>query len=107
MDLALKRAQLSPDEVDYVNAHATSTPLGDSAENKAIGDVLLSRDSGRRAEEICVGGTKGATGHLLGAAGAIEAVWSVCAIRDVSYSVSHSHHHLYLFRDVPSGLITQ
>ena len=88
MDLALKRAQISPNEVDYINAHATSTPLGDSAENKAVANLFSLGDPEKRAEEINVGSTKGATGHLLGAAGAIEAIWSVCAIRDVSHYIS-------------------
>ncbi|GAC1624807.1 MAG: beta-ketoacyl-ACP synthase II [Nevskia sp.] len=74
---ALRDARINPDEVDHVNAHATSTPLGDVAESDAIKAAL-----GDRARQIPVSGTKSMTGHLLGAAGGIEAIFSVLAIRD-------------------------
>lgn len=82
MRLALKNASLPPATVDYVNAHATSTPLGDLAENRAIKALMLGENGKRYAEEINVCSTKGAVGHLLGAAGAVEALFSVLAIRD-------------------------
>ncbi|MCJ1241020.1 Mitochondrial beta-keto-acyl synthase [Varicellaria rhodocarpa] len=82
MALALQKAQISPAKVDYINAHGTSTVLGDSAENRAITEVMRGVGGKKWAEEICVSSTKGATGHLLGAAGAVEAVFSVCAIRN-------------------------
>jgi len=74
---ALRDAGLDPAAVDYVNAHGTSTPAGDVAETQAIKSAL-----GERARQIVISSTKSMTGHLLGAAGGIEAVFSVLAIRD-------------------------
>lgn len=73
MELALKDADIKPEEVDYINAHGTSTHLNDANETKAIKELL-----GKHAYEIPVNSTKSMTGHLLGAAGGIEAV--VCAL---------------------------
>jgi len=77
MSAALKNAGLEPGQVDYVNAHGTSTPVGDEIELKAVERLLDGKASG-----VTMSSTKSSTGHLLGAAGAIEAIFSVLAIRD-------------------------
>jgi 3-oxoacyl-[acyl-carrier-protein] synthase II len=77
MRMALRDAKVGPAEVDYVNAHGTSTPHNDRTETAAIKAVL-----GERAYEVVVGSTKSMTGHLLGAAGAVEAVVCALASRD-------------------------
>ncbi|MCJ1417818.1 hypothetical protein MMC32_004163 [Xylographa parallela] len=84
MRRALSTAQILPSKVDYINAHATSTPLGDSAENAAIATLMMGEGGLEKGteQEVCVSSIKGALGHLLGGAGAVEAVASVLAIRD-------------------------
>lgn len=84
MKKALKQAQLPPSAVDYINAHATSTIIGDAAENAAIKSLLLGPEGKQKAKDVNISSTKGAVGHLLGGAGAIEAVFSTLAIEDVS-----------------------
>ncbi|KPI39984.1 putative 3-oxoacyl-[acyl-carrier-protein] synthase, mitochondrial [Cyphellophora attinorum] len=82
MKKALQQAEIKPEKVDYINAHATSTPLGDAAENNAIKALLLGEDGHKRASDINVSSTKGALGHLLGAAGAVEAIFAILAIHE-------------------------
>ena len=75
MNSALRNARLNPDQVDYINAHGTSTPLGDLAETTAV-----KRSLGAHAKKVAVSSTKSMTGHLLGAAGGVEAVFSALAM---------------------------
>jgi 3-oxoacyl-[acyl-carrier-protein] synthase II len=77
MQMALKRAGLNPSDIDYVNAHGTSTPLGDEIELGAVRRLF-----GNAIETVSMSSTKSAIGHLLGAAGAVESIFSILAIQD-------------------------
>ena len=77
MTRALKDAGIKPDEIDYINAHGTSTPLNDRTETLAIKNVF-----GESAYKVNISSTKSMTGHMLGATGAIEAIFSICAINE-------------------------
>ncbi|MDM4018341.1 beta-ketoacyl-ACP synthase II [Roseiconus lacunae] len=76
MTRAIKRAEIAPEDIDYINAHGTSTKANDFLESQAIASVF-----GEASTEVSISSTKGATGHCLGAAGGIEAVYTVLAIR--------------------------
>jgi len=77
MAMAINRARITPVEIDYINAHGTSTPMGDEIELNALASIV-----GDAAGRISMSSTKSATGHLLGAAGAVEAIFSILALRD-------------------------
>jgi 3-oxoacyl-[acyl-carrier-protein] synthase II len=77
MLMALEEAQIAPEAVAYINAHGTSTPAGDLAETRAVKAAF-----GEHAHKLCVSSTKSMTGHMLGAAGGAEAVFTILAIRD-------------------------
>ena len=77
MTMALKRAGMAASEIDYINAHGTSTPLGDEIELGAVQRLV-----GEAGRNLSMSSTKSSIGHLLGAAGAVEAVFSILAMRD-------------------------
>ena len=88
MRAALARARVDPTEVDYVNAHGTSTPLGDLAETKALKDIF-----GDHAYNLAVSSTKSMMGHCFGAAGAIESMMCVLAIHEGKIPPTINYEH--------------
>jgi 3-oxoacyl-[acyl-carrier-protein] synthase II len=88
MTMALKHARLNPDQIDYINAHGTSTPVGDKCETTAIKTVF-----GAHARKVAISSTKSMTGHLLGAAGGVETAVCALAIRDnvVPPTINYEH----------------
>ena len=102
-EMALRDAGVGKDEIDYINAHATSTPVGDASETKML-KLALGEENARATP---VSGTKGATGHCLGAAGAIEATFTMLAIRDsklpptINYEVEDPECDLDYVPNVP------
>jgi 3-oxoacyl-[acyl-carrier-protein] synthase II len=88
MSAALRRSGVEPEQVGYINAHGTSTPLGDTAETKAIKDVF-----GEHAYRIAVSSTKSVMGHCFGAAGAIEGMMCVLALRDGRLPPTINYEH--------------
>jgi len=77
MAMALRHAKLNPDQVEYINAHGTSTPVGDKCETQAIKTIF-----GAHARKLAISSTKSMTGHLLGAAGAVETAVCILAIQN-------------------------
>ncbi|HLF30517.1 MAG TPA: beta-ketoacyl-ACP synthase II [Xanthomonadales bacterium] len=88
MKIALADAQRNPDEVNYINAHGTSTPLGDRAETVAVKTTL-----GEHARRVAISSTKSMTGHMLGAAGGAEAIFTILALRDQVAPPTINLHH--------------
>jgi 3-oxoacyl-[acyl-carrier-protein] synthase II len=107
LQMALGDAGVAYDEIDYVNAHATSTPIGDASETKML-KLALGEENARKTP---VSGTKGATGHCLGAAGAIEATFTVLATRDdklpptINYEVEDPECDLDYVPNVPRDAV--
>ena len=87
MTNALEDAEMKPEDIDYINVHGTSTPVGDISEAKAIKEVF-----GEHAYKLNISSTKSMTGHLLGAAGALEAIISVMAVKEdiVPPTINHA-----------------
>ena len=84
MKKALKHAGLRPGQVDYINAHGTGTSVGDAEEALAIHSLMSGPEGYSNENQVTVSSTKGSIGHLLGAAGAVEAIFSILAIAEVS-----------------------
>ncbi len=87
MQHALEDAEMNPEDIDYINVHGTATPVGDISEAKAIKEVF-----GAHAYKLNISSTKSMTGHLLGAAGAVEAIASILAIKNgiVPPTINHA-----------------
>ena len=88
MEMAVRDAGIAPDQVDYINAHGTSTPLNDAGETAAVKLVF-----GDHARELMMSSTKSMTGHMLGAAGAVEAIFTALSLRD-GYAPATIHYQV-------------
>lgn len=88
MKKALKHGGIKPGQVDYINAHATATAVGDAAEASAIRSLMCGEEGHADEGQVTVSSTKGSIGHLLGAAGAIEALFAILAVTEVRQDVS-------------------
>lgn len=97
MKRALQHARIKPRDVGYINAHATSTLLGDAAENNAIKWLMLGEDGHKKASDVNVSSSKGAIGHLLGAAGAVEAIFAIKALDEVSPPLPDSNLGILMY----------
>jgi len=86
MKLAIEDAGLKPEDIDYINAHGTSTPINDPVETKAIKDVF-----GEHARKLRISSTKSMVGHLLGAAGGVEAIATVFALQEQFYPATRNY----------------
>lgn len=86
MKAAIRDSGLTLEDIDYINAHATSTPLGDKIESKVIRKLF-----GKQADKIYVNSNKGNIGHLLGAAGAVESIFSILSMYKVVF-ILHPQH---------------
>ena len=87
--MAMGDAGIGPEEIDYINAHATSTPIGDSSETRVI-KLAMGEE---QAHKIPISGTKGATGHCLGAAGAVEALFTTLAVHEGMLPPTINYEH--------------
>jgi 3-oxoacyl-[acyl-carrier-protein] synthase II len=88
ISIALRKAGMAPDELDYINAHGTSTQLNDAAETKAIKTAL-----GAHAYKVPISSSKSMLGHLMGASGAVEAIVAILTIRDGIIHPTINYHH--------------
>jgi len=104
MRRALKNAQKTPKDVGYINAHATSTPLGDKAENRAIRRLMV-QEGGIEGAQVRLSSSKGAIGHLLGAAGSAEAIFTILALYQVNPQVTESTRLIFSRAFFPPRLI--
>ena len=107
MDMAINSSSISRDEIDYVNAHATSTPVGDITEVKAIYSSFINENifdkSNTRTKPLYVSSNKGSIGHLLGAAGAVESIFTIMSLREKI--IPHTLNLAHPIEEVSSELL--
>ena len=108
MQFALKDAKLNTDQIDYINAHGTSTPVGDKAEIDTVAKLFQ-----KRSRNFSMSSTKSSIGHLLGAAGSVEAIYSILAMRDnvrpatLNLHNSIENHNINLIPNQPQEAKTE